>query len=834
MSRVNKLSLTLPLILGILGGASSAEAFKLKSHVIIANQVVEALEGSGDFVGLPRGTVEQAVADAVTQHREYFRAGTLGPDVFPDMFAGQIFVHVNNMQEGDESNAAIPFEERLVSQWRSVDFGMYMFRRAWEYYGVHEATDRNEGLKALAFAYGYLGHMIGDGFAHSLVNEWAGGAWSYVDGQGVLFPLGEEIKHFAVEGLIDDMIVRQDDEQDLRIRAPYKFLFQLFTEEVMIQKVEGGPLESVGAAGAFAGPHYQALVQFRDELRALSNHDNWTGSELGNWALDVTDQVHHILSVGTDVGNPVADVEHFFATRAELFEVVLEEWIWLSECIAQNMIWTANLEYGGVARRAYDPRGNLDVDACEAINFEPDGSGLGSLYAGNLNIAAHGFYDDPGSIESNFDRMGEFLNVAMSEIISFDPLRDIGSLHTVASLVPLCEPVIEWGSCDNACDSAREVCTKIVEASACAGCPKENGHYTCSGWDALICVGAPHCAVCAGGEVVFEEVIDDGCTVIVNASAAGVCDLCSQTLVCEVWETTQVLESMLKGEVDDVINRLTAPLKDAVVNSVMIATFGPHYDQVRDGANLLRLRRHRGGGVWFVNAVYFYEDLRAGGLPYLYELFGTGMGVPAAALAPVASPAELANASWPFLPPAARDIWNTAANPFGAYSAMVADLWASSQGTEPTPFVSLAPDAWLNAVSGVPHPGGALASKFTLILDAMGMIVDRPGPTAEAFLGLISNSPIDRNNIDDVTTDLENFAPIRNAAAVLWLSLFDESAEQMQTAADPEDPSTEYSLICRTHPHIMCDGIASLDDPNHFGPNASIYDPSVSVPEHVS
>src|SRR5690606_6857838 len=117
------------------------------------------------------------------------------------------------------------------------------------------------------------------------------------------------------------------------------------------------------------------LVQFRDELRALSNHDNWTGSELGNWALDVTDQVHHILSVGTDVGNPVADVEHFFATRAELFEVVLEEWIWLSECIAQNMIWTANLEYGGVARRAYDPRGNLDVDACEAINFEPDGSG---------------------------------------------------------------------------------------------------------------------------------------------------------------------------------------------------------------------------------------------------------------------------------------------------------------------------------------------------------------------------------------------------------------------------------------------------------------------------
>lgn len=65
------------------------------------------------------------VAEAVTEFPEYFRAGSIGPDGFPDLIAGQLWVHVNNGKENGGLDSSVPFEQRNVDQWRSVDYGMF-------------------------------------------------------------------------------------------------------------------------------------------------------------------------------------------------------------------------------------------------------------------------------------------------------------------------------------------------------------------------------------------------------------------------------------------------------------------------------------------------------------------------------------------------------------------------------------------------------------------------------------------------------------------------------------------------------------------------------------
>ena len=82
--------------------------------------------------------------------------------------------------------------------------------------------------QAVVFAYGFLGHMIGDSFAHSYVNEWQRGAFDYFGGRGGAFgPLTEELKHVGVEGFIDHALPKMASE-DLTIEAPKRFLNFLY------------------------------------------------------------------------------------------------------------------------------------------------------------------------------------------------------------------------------------------------------------------------------------------------------------------------------------------------------------------------------------------------------------------------------------------------------------------------------------------------------------------------------------------------------------------------------------------------------------------------------
>ena len=92
--------------------------------------------------------VPEVLADAILHHRGCFIAGSIGPDFFPDMITGQMYIHPQNSGK---------FLEFMYEQLRML----------------HPNTQEFE--KALAFYAGWLMHYCGDMYGHQYVNLYSYG-----------------------------------------------------------------------------------------------------------------------------------------------------------------------------------------------------------------------------------------------------------------------------------------------------------------------------------------------------------------------------------------------------------------------------------------------------------------------------------------------------------------------------------------------------------------------------------------------------------------------------------------------------------------------------------
>ena len=108
----------------------------------------------------------------------YYNAGVVGPDGFPDLIFGQSVIH--------------PEE---TGKWLQ-----HILDRAWEAQS-DPVLQRGREEQILAFAYGYLTHAAGDMWAHTLVNDVAGGVFPAVG--EILTDIDDAeiaIRHIIVEG----------------------------------------------------------------------------------------------------------------------------------------------------------------------------------------------------------------------------------------------------------------------------------------------------------------------------------------------------------------------------------------------------------------------------------------------------------------------------------------------------------------------------------------------------------------------------------------------------------------------------------------------------------
>ena len=196
--------------------AAPANGFGLKTHVYIADQVWQDLADCRVSI---RGQDFQVAAEtcrAIRAHRGEFLAGALGPDVFPDVLVGQSVVHPG-----------------VPNGWQANDWLNHLLS--------HARTDEE-----LAFAWGYAMHFAGDVFAHSYVNNYAGGVFEISSDRTKAI----ELRHFRLEKYIDQHLDYRVDPSVLRVPAT-------FLSQQLIQYdygAGGGPRVGDFYASAAANP----------------------------------------------------------------------------------------------------------------------------------------------------------------------------------------------------------------------------------------------------------------------------------------------------------------------------------------------------------------------------------------------------------------------------------------------------------------------------------------------------------------------------------------------------------------------------------------------------
>lgn len=185
-------------------------SFDLKTHLWIAQQILNDIHHDGKIkVAGNEYPLNENVVTALRNYPEYFRLGTLGPDVFPDPVIGQLTTHPGH-----------------PDGWKTDD---------WLQYVLKKSTAPEE----IAFAFGFSCHAAMDIFAHTYVNMYSGDIFAISDGE-----VAVEARHFALEkyiGLHLPPLVDQNGkvitDYSKLIKAPYKFLSENFilTDELNSQ-----------------------------------------------------------------------------------------------------------------------------------------------------------------------------------------------------------------------------------------------------------------------------------------------------------------------------------------------------------------------------------------------------------------------------------------------------------------------------------------------------------------------------------------------------------------------------------------------------------------------
>ncbi|MCP5056869.1 MAG: hypothetical protein GY937_09115 [bacterium] len=157
-------------------------------------------EGGGDVeVNGNHYALDPALVTALRSWPAYYNAGVIGPDGFPDLTYGQSTIHPELTGEW--------LQHVLSSAWADQDGA------AVDADGNPLTAEQKE--QALAFAYGFLTHAAGDMWGHTMVNDFARGAFPGVaDVLSRDDDAGIAIRHTIAEGYVGDATPGFDGNSD--------------------------------------------------------------------------------------------------------------------------------------------------------------------------------------------------------------------------------------------------------------------------------------------------------------------------------------------------------------------------------------------------------------------------------------------------------------------------------------------------------------------------------------------------------------------------------------------------------------------------------------------
>ena len=176
---------------------------KSKAHIYMANLIMDEVKTNGRVkIGETEYAVPKKVLEVIKNYPEYVRAGSVGPDFFPDLITGQMIIH-------------------------PTDSGK-IINLMWD-----ELTTLKEGAnydQAFAFYLGFTLHYACDMFSHYYINKYAGGFFpdisSIVDEETSFAQKKEAIsiilKHITLESYMDQKIM----DKRTSMNIPKKYLMR--------------------------------------------------------------------------------------------------------------------------------------------------------------------------------------------------------------------------------------------------------------------------------------------------------------------------------------------------------------------------------------------------------------------------------------------------------------------------------------------------------------------------------------------------------------------------------------------------------------------------------
>ena len=225
-----------------------------KQNVGQANVTVRAPYDGDETSDTYSYKMPQEFQDAIFSYPDAFRAGSLGPDFYPDIIAGQMIIH--------------PYEEGMSSgEWITVLCD-----------SVNMLPKESEVRKeALAFTLGCMLHYCGDLFGHDFINTFSGGSFPAVMdvlAEVVNFDysgknLNNVLSHMSSESYMDKQMNWSfyDSINYLEVDAPDRFVADTW----------------VGNGSLYSGhtklydeyselpPHFEYLIDWRTELYNEAN-----------------------------------------------------------------------------------------------------------------------------------------------------------------------------------------------------------------------------------------------------------------------------------------------------------------------------------------------------------------------------------------------------------------------------------------------------------------------------------------------------------------------------------------------------------------------------------
>jgi len=250
----------------------SAVAFKPFTHSRTGATALADATADGHVTIAGRSyLVPPKVTAALRAWPEYYNAGVIGPDGFPDLIMGQSIIH--------PENTGMWLRHLLREAWWAQD-DVYEPGLPDPNDAPHspDYTDAEEG-QILAFTYGFLTHAAGDVWAHTLINEMSGEVFP-----GVTEILSDQsarevaLRHILLEGYIgaatqgfdtdpEETVapfgdVAGDNTQGIPFGAPRRFIYATMVD----RDAWGAPTRSRGKVIDF-------FYGLRDDLQAWVDDD---------------------------------------------------------------------------------------------------------------------------------------------------------------------------------------------------------------------------------------------------------------------------------------------------------------------------------------------------------------------------------------------------------------------------------------------------------------------------------------------------------------------------------------------------------------------------------